>query len=100
MVTRQSFACQNGHFENTIAFSLTLLRDLLSFENCRGGQNGFVVGALPPASPLATALVFRILVTGYFTTLSTCILKGLQCTIFAMVHTVPEIEQLNREISK
>ena len=42
--------------ENTIAFSLTLVRDLLSFENWRrgGGQKGFVVGALPP--PLATAL--------------------------------------------
>ena len=38
--------------ENTIAFSLTLLRDLLSFENWRGGgQKGFVVGALPPCPP-------------------------------------------------
>ena len=36
--------------ENTIAISLiTLLRDLLSFENWRGGQKGFMVGALPPA---------------------------------------------------
>ena len=37
--------------ENTIAFSLTLLRDLLSSENWRGGQKGFVVGhcPLPPS---------------------------------------------------
>ena len=40
-------------WENTIAFSLTLLRNLISFENWRGGggQKGFVVGALPPPLP-------------------------------------------------
>ena len=37
MITRKSFACQMAIYENTIAFSLTLLRDLLSFENWRGG---------------------------------------------------------------
>ena len=45
--------------ENTIVFSLTLLRDLLSFENWRGGGAKGIRGggiAPPPAPPLATAL--------------------------------------------
>ena len=40
--------------ENTISFSLTLLRDLQSFENWRGGEE-IRGGGIPPA-PLATAL--------------------------------------------
>ena len=45
--------------ENTIEFSLTL-RDLLSFENWRGGAKGIRGGGIaPPAPPLATALLIH-----------------------------------------
>ena len=46
--------------ENTIAFSLTLLRDLLSFENWRGGggkKESWWGHCPPPSPPLATALL-------------------------------------------
>ena len=49
--------------ENTVTFSLTLLRDLLSFENWRGGGGANGIrggGSAPPAPPLATALKFLI----------------------------------------
>ena len=40
--------------ENIIACSITLLRDLLSFENWSGGwHKGFVVGHCPPPAPLS-----------------------------------------------
>ena len=39
-------------FENTIAFSLTFLRDFLSFENKRGGTKGIRVGGIAPLLPL------------------------------------------------
>ena len=48
--------------ENTVTFSLTLLRDLLIFENWRGGANGIRGGGIappPPAPPLATALDYK-----------------------------------------
>ena len=40
--------------ENTVTFSLTLLRDLLSFENWRGGggANGIRGGGIAPLPPL------------------------------------------------
>ena len=45
--------------ENTIEFSLTL-RDLLSFENWRGGAKGIRGGGIAPLPPpLATALAIR-----------------------------------------
>ena len=40
MITRKALLVRMAICENTIAFSLTLLRDLLSFENWRGGGGG------------------------------------------------------------
>ena len=62
MITRTNFARTYGHMvvhmvriticKNTIAFSLTLLQNLLSFEiGGGGGQKGSVVGALPFLPP-------------------------------------------------
>ena len=67
LITRKSFACQNGHYkltcqcENTISSVFTVLQSnnpLLIFEGWRGKQESLVGGgALPPATPpLATAL--------------------------------------------
>ena len=56
LITRESFACQNGHYkltcqcEKTISYNFKILAN---FEGWGGGQEVFVVGALPsPFAPL------------------------------------------------
>ena len=54
-------------WKHTISFAFKLLQSnnpisiqiLNKFRNWRGGQEGFVVGALPLCPPLTTALVYQ-----------------------------------------
>ena len=46
--------------DNTIEFSLTLLRDLLSFENCRGGgAKGILGGGIAPLWLRPCSILYR-----------------------------------------